>query len=138
MRDACLRWPAAQLLPSRRTPVETRRDPRATAPLIVIGAAGTRDPWCQALAVADVLRAEGAPVILIGAERAERTPGKDLRPVRVISDGADHDAPRPTGVGRTAAVRHPRPMERPNCTELGARYAAYVRTPASRRACCLL
>src|SRR4029079_18623976 len=43
------------------------------APTIVIAAGGTAGHVVPALAVADVLRAEGARVVFVGGERAERT-----------------------------------------------------------------
>lgn len=43
-----------------------------SAPLVVIGAGGTAGHVVPALAVADALRAEGAQVVFIGGERAER------------------------------------------------------------------
>ncbi len=42
------------------------------APLIVIGAGGTAGHVVPALAVADALRAQGADVVFVGGERAER------------------------------------------------------------------
>jgi UDP-N-acetylglucosamine--N-acetylmuramyl-(pentapeptide) pyrophosphoryl-undecaprenol N-acetylglucosamine transferase len=42
------------------------------APLVVIGAGGTAGHVVPALAVADALRAEGARVVFVGGERAER------------------------------------------------------------------
>ena len=52
------------------------------APTIVIAAGGTAGHVVPALAVADALRAEGARVVFVGGERAERTlvPGGRLRP----------------------------------------------------------
>jgi UDP-N-acetylglucosamine--N-acetylmuramyl-(pentapeptide) pyrophosphoryl-undecaprenol N-acetylglucosamine transferase len=56
-------------------------------PTIVIAAGGTAGHVVPALAVADVLRAEGAQVVFVGGERAERTlvpaAGYDLRPIAV-------------------------------------------------------
>ena len=43
------------------------------APTIVIAAGGTAGHVVPALAVADALRAEGAHVVFVGGERAERT-----------------------------------------------------------------
>ena len=58
-----------------------------TPPLIVIGAGGTAGHVVPALAVADALRAEGAEVIFVGGERAERelvpAAGYELRTLRV-------------------------------------------------------
>ena len=45
------------------------------APTIVIAAGGTAGHVVPALAVADALRAEGARVVFVGGERAERTHG---------------------------------------------------------------
>jgi UDP-N-acetylglucosamine--N-acetylmuramyl-(pentapeptide) pyrophosphoryl-undecaprenol N-acetylglucosamine transferase len=57
------------------------------APTIVIAAGGTAGHVVPALAVADALRAEGARVVFVGGERAERTlvpeAGYDLRPIAV-------------------------------------------------------
>src|SRR5919112_4394889 len=56
-------------------------------PRIVIAAGGTAGHVVPALAVADALRAEGADVVFVGGERAERTlvpaAGYDLRPIGV-------------------------------------------------------
>jgi UDP-N-acetylglucosamine--N-acetylmuramyl-(pentapeptide) pyrophosphoryl-undecaprenol N-acetylglucosamine transferase len=58
-----------------------------SAPLIVIGAGGTAGHVVPAVAVADALRAEGAQVVFIGGERAEKElvpqAGYDLRTLRV-------------------------------------------------------
>jgi UDP-N-acetylglucosamine--N-acetylmuramyl-(pentapeptide) pyrophosphoryl-undecaprenol N-acetylglucosamine transferase len=57
------------------------------APTIVIAAGGTAGHVVPALAVADALRAEGADVVFVGGERAERTlvphAGYELRPIAV-------------------------------------------------------
>jgi len=57
------------------------------APLIVIGAGGTAGHVVPALAVADALRDEGARVVFVGGERAERdlvpAAGYELRTMRV-------------------------------------------------------
>jgi UDP-N-acetylglucosamine--N-acetylmuramyl-(pentapeptide) pyrophosphoryl-undecaprenol N-acetylglucosamine transferase len=57
------------------------------APTIVIAAGGTAGHVVPALAVADALRAEGARVVFVGGERAERTlvpeAGFELRPIAV-------------------------------------------------------
>jgi UDP-N-acetylglucosamine--N-acetylmuramyl-(pentapeptide) pyrophosphoryl-undecaprenol N-acetylglucosamine transferase len=57
------------------------------APTIVIAAGGTAGHVVPALAVADALRAEGAHVVFVGGERAERTmvpeAGYELRPIAV-------------------------------------------------------
>jgi UDP-N-acetylglucosamine--N-acetylmuramyl-(pentapeptide) pyrophosphoryl-undecaprenol N-acetylglucosamine transferase len=56
-------------------------------PTIVIAAGGTAGHVVPALAVADALRAEGAHVVFVGGERAERTivpaAGYELRPIAV-------------------------------------------------------
>src|SRR3954469_8453204 len=63
------------------------QDPAAMAPTIVIAAGGTAGHVVPALAVADALRAEGARVVFVGGERAERTlvpaAGYELRPIAV-------------------------------------------------------
>jgi UDP-N-acetylglucosamine--N-acetylmuramyl-(pentapeptide) pyrophosphoryl-undecaprenol N-acetylglucosamine transferase len=57
------------------------------APTIVIAAGGTAGHVVPALAVADALRAEGASVVFVGGERAERTlvpqAGYELRTIAV-------------------------------------------------------
>src|ERR671931_459286 len=57
------------------------------APTIVIAAGGTAGHVVPALAVADALRAEGAHVVFVGGERAERTlvpqAGYELRTIAV-------------------------------------------------------
>src|SRR3954468_12776494 len=57
------------------------------APTIVIAAGGTAGHVVPALAVADALRADGARVLFVGGERAERTlvpeAGYELRPIAV-------------------------------------------------------
>src|SRR4051812_10919865 len=57
------------------------------AATIAIAAGGTAGHVVPALAVADALRAEGAPVVFVGGERAERTlaprAGYDLRTIAV-------------------------------------------------------
>ena len=57
------------------------------APTIVIAAGGTAGHVVPALAVADALRAEGARVVFVGGERAERAlvpaAGYELRPIAV-------------------------------------------------------
>jgi UDP-N-acetylglucosamine--N-acetylmuramyl-(pentapeptide) pyrophosphoryl-undecaprenol N-acetylglucosamine transferase len=56
------------------------------APTILIAAGGTAGHVVPALAVADALRAEGADVVFVGGERAEKTlvpeAGYELRPIR--------------------------------------------------------
>src|SRR3954471_1893275 len=57
------------------------------APTIVIAAGGTAGHVVPALAVAGALQAEGAQVVFVGGERAERTlapeAGYELRPIAV-------------------------------------------------------
>src|SRR3954467_3686455 len=57
------------------------------APTIVIAAGGTAGHVVPALAVADALRGEGAHVVFVGGERAERTlvpqAGYELRTIAV-------------------------------------------------------
>jgi UDP-N-acetylglucosamine--N-acetylmuramyl-(pentapeptide) pyrophosphoryl-undecaprenol N-acetylglucosamine transferase len=57
------------------------------APTLVIAAGGTAGHVVPALAVADALRADGAQVVFVGGERAERTmvpaAGYELRPIAV-------------------------------------------------------
>jgi UDP-N-acetylglucosamine--N-acetylmuramyl-(pentapeptide) pyrophosphoryl-undecaprenol N-acetylglucosamine transferase len=57
------------------------------APTIVIAAGGTAGHVVPALAVADALRADGARIVFVGGERAERTmvpeAGYELRPIAV-------------------------------------------------------
>jgi UDP-N-acetylglucosamine--N-acetylmuramyl-(pentapeptide) pyrophosphoryl-undecaprenol N-acetylglucosamine transferase len=58
-----------------------------SSPLILIGAGGTAGHVVPALAVADALRADGARVVFVGGERAERelvpAAGYELRALRV-------------------------------------------------------
>jgi UDP-N-acetylglucosamine--N-acetylmuramyl-(pentapeptide) pyrophosphoryl-undecaprenol N-acetylglucosamine transferase len=71
-----------------------------SAPLIVIGAGGTAGHVVPALAVADALRADGARVVFVGGERAEKTlvpeAGYELRPIAVegLSRTNELTAPR--------------------------------------------
>jgi UDP-N-acetylglucosamine--N-acetylmuramyl-(pentapeptide) pyrophosphoryl-undecaprenol N-acetylglucosamine transferase len=71
---------------------------------IVIAAGGTAGHVVPALAVADALRAEGAEVVFVGGERAERTlvpaAGYELRPIAV------------EGLSRTNPVRAARALAR--------------------------
>src|SRR5438270_2283877 len=59
-----------------------------SGPRIVIGAGGTAGHVVPALAVADALRAEGAEVVFVGGERAERelvpAAGYELHTLRVL------------------------------------------------------
>jgi UDP-N-acetylglucosamine--N-acetylmuramyl-(pentapeptide) pyrophosphoryl-undecaprenol N-acetylglucosamine transferase len=67
--------------------VSERGTAGAAAPRIVIAAGGTAGHVVPAVAVADALRADGAEVVFIGGERAERelvpNAGYELRTVRV-------------------------------------------------------
>lgn len=80
------------------------------APRIVIGAGGTAGHVVPALAVADALRAEGAEVVFIGGERAERelvpAAGYELRTLRVepLARQRPAQAPRVALIG-AGAVR---------------------------------
>jgi len=72
--------------------------------VIVIAAGGTAGHVVPALAVADALRAEGAEVVFIGGERAERdlvpAAGYELRTIRV----APLDRRRPLRAARAALI----------------------------------
>ena len=78
------------------------------APTIVIAAGGTAGHVVPALAVADALRAEGARVVFVGGERAERTmvpeAGYELRPIAVegLSRSNPLKAARAVAAGRAA------------------------------------
>ena len=66
----------------------------------MIGAGGTAGHVVPALAVADALRAEGAEVIFIGGDRAERgrpAAGYELHTLRVVQlpRGSDPERPVP-------------------------------------------
>src|ERR1700755_583027 len=75
------------------------------APTIVIAAGGTAGHVVPALAVADVLRADGARVVFVGGERAERTlvpeAGYELRTIAV--EGLSRS--KPLKAARAAAPR---------------------------------
>src|SRR5438270_4425565 len=75
-----------------------------SGPRIVIGAGGTAGHVVPALAVADALRAEGAEVLFVGGERAERqlvpAAGYELRVVRVVPLPRG----RPAAAARAAAT----------------------------------
>jgi UDP-N-acetylglucosamine--N-acetylmuramyl-(pentapeptide) pyrophosphoryl-undecaprenol N-acetylglucosamine transferase len=83
------------------------------APTIVIAAGGTAGHVVPALAVADALRAEGARVVFVGGERAERTmvpdAGYELRPIAV------------EGLSRTNPVKAARAVVRAGRAVLAAR-----------------
>src|SRR3954463_16189137 len=79
------------------------------APTIVIAAGGTAGHVVPALAVADALRAEGARVVFVGGERAERTlvpeAGYELRPIAV--EGLSRTHPLKAACGAVKAVGAP-------------------------------
>jgi UDP-N-acetylglucosamine--N-acetylmuramyl-(pentapeptide) pyrophosphoryl-undecaprenol N-acetylglucosamine transferase len=83
------------------------------APTIVIAAGGTAGHVVPALAVADALRADGARVVFVGGERAERemvpAAGYELRPVRV------------EGLSRTNPLRAARAAARAAAAAFAAR-----------------
>src|SRR4051812_44620261 len=76
------------------------------APTIVIAAGGTAGHVVPALAVADALRADGARVLFVGGERAERTlvpqAGYELRPIAV--EGLSRTNPRRAARAAAKAV----------------------------------
>jgi UDP-N-acetylglucosamine--N-acetylmuramyl-(pentapeptide) pyrophosphoryl-undecaprenol N-acetylglucosamine transferase len=87
------------------------------APTIVIAAGGTAGHVVPALAVADALRAEGARVVFVGGERAERTmvpaAGYELRPIAVEGLSRSNPLKAARAVGRAAlAVRTARAILR--------------------------
>jgi UDP-N-acetylglucosamine--N-acetylmuramyl-(pentapeptide) pyrophosphoryl-undecaprenol N-acetylglucosamine transferase len=77
------------------------------APTIVIAAGGTAGHVVPALAVADALRAEGARVVFVGGERAERTlvpeAGYDLRTIAVEGLSRTNPLKAARAVGKAAA-----------------------------------
>jgi UDP-N-acetylglucosamine--N-acetylmuramyl-(pentapeptide) pyrophosphoryl-undecaprenol N-acetylglucosamine transferase len=83
------------------------------APTIVIAAGGTAGHVVPALAVADALRAEGARVVFVGGERAERTmvpaAGYELRAIGV------------EGLSRTNPLKAARAMARAAAAVVEAR-----------------
>jgi UDP-N-acetylglucosamine--N-acetylmuramyl-(pentapeptide) pyrophosphoryl-undecaprenol N-acetylglucosamine transferase len=83
------------------------------APKIVIAAGGTAGHVVPALAVADALRAEGAEVVFVGGERAERTlvpaAGYELRAIVV------------EGMSRTNPLRAARALARAGAGVVAAR-----------------
>jgi UDP-N-acetylglucosamine--N-acetylmuramyl-(pentapeptide) pyrophosphoryl-undecaprenol N-acetylglucosamine transferase len=83
------------------------------APTIVIAAGGTAGHVVPALAVADALRADGARVVFVGGERAERemvpAAGYELRPIRV------------EGLSRTNPLRAARAAARAAAAAFAAR-----------------
>jgi UDP-N-acetylglucosamine--N-acetylmuramyl-(pentapeptide) pyrophosphoryl-undecaprenol N-acetylglucosamine transferase len=93
------------------------------APTIVIAAGGTAGHVVPALAVADALRAEGADVVFVGGERAERTmvpaAGYELRTIRV------------EGLSRTNPLRAARAAVRAGAAEEAARRILRDVRPAS-------
>jgi UDP-N-acetylglucosamine--N-acetylmuramyl-(pentapeptide) pyrophosphoryl-undecaprenol N-acetylglucosamine transferase len=87
------------------------------APTIVIAAGGTAGHVVPALAVADALRAEGAHVVFVGGERAERAmvpaAGYELRPITVEGLSRSNPLKAARAVLRaTAAVRTARAILR--------------------------
>src|SRR6185503_2425885 len=99
------------------------------APTIVIAAGGTAGHVVPALAVADVLRAEGASVVFVGGERAERTlvpaAGYELRTIAVegLSRSNPLKAARAAAKAVGAAGRILRAV-RPNAVMGGGGYVA--------------
>ena len=102
------------------------------APTIVIAAGGTAGHVVPALAVADALRAEGARVVFVGGERAERTlvpeAGYELRPIAV--EGLSRTNPLKAAraavkaVGAVGAARRILRDVRPNAVMGGGGYVA--------------
>jgi len=78
------------------------------APTIVIAAGGTAGHVVPALAVADALRAEGAHVVFVGGERAERTmvpqAGYELRGIAVEGLSRSNPLKAARAVARAAAA----------------------------------
>src|SRR3954454_9257247 len=76
------------------------------AATIAIAAGGTAGHVLHALAVADALRAEGARVVFVGGERAERTlvpqAGYELRPIAV--EGLSRTSPLKAACAAIKAV----------------------------------
>jgi UDP-N-acetylglucosamine--N-acetylmuramyl-(pentapeptide) pyrophosphoryl-undecaprenol N-acetylglucosamine transferase len=77
-------------------------------PTILIAAGGTAGHVVPALAVADALRAEGADVVFVGGERAEKTlvpeAGYELRPIRVEGLSRSNPLKAARGVLRAGAA----------------------------------
>jgi UDP-N-acetylglucosamine--N-acetylmuramyl-(pentapeptide) pyrophosphoryl-undecaprenol N-acetylglucosamine transferase len=87
------------------------------APTIVIAAGGTAGHVVPALAVADALRADGARVVFVGGERAEKTmvpaAGYELRPIAVEGMSRSNPLKAARAAGRAAlAVRTARAILR--------------------------
>ena len=76
------------------------------APTIVIAAGGTAGHVVPALAVADALRAEGAHVVFVGGERAERTMVPDGR-LRAAPDRRRGAEPQQPAEGRPRGAAAP-------------------------------
>src|SRR4051794_23741243 len=78
------------------------------APTIAIAAGGTAGHVVPALAVADALRAEGARVVFVGGERAERTlvpqAGYDLRTIAVEGLSRTNPLKAARAVGKAVAA----------------------------------
>src|SRR3954451_4135204 len=108
------------------------------APTIVIAAGGTAGHVVPALAVADALRAEGARVVFVGGERAERTlvpqAGYELRPIAV--EGLSRTNPLKAAraaikaVGAVTAARGILRDVRPDAVMGGGGYVAGPSAPA--------
>src|SRR6478672_6618334 len=78
------------------------------APTIVIAAGGTAGHVVPALAVADALRADGARVVFVGGERAERTlvpeAGYELRTIAVEGLSRTNPLKAARGVAKAVAA----------------------------------
>src|SRR6478752_6922459 len=101
-------WGCCSMSPPGAVPIcASWKDPAAMAPTIVIAAGGTAGHVVPALAVADALRAEGARVVFVGGERAERTmvpeAGYELRPIAV--EGLSRSNPLKAARAALKAVR---------------------------------
>src|SRR4051795_6279498 len=102
------------------------------APTIAIAAGGTAGHVVPALAVADALRAEGARVVFVGGERAERTlvpqAGYELRTIAV--EGLSRTNPLKAAravvkaVAAVATAIRTLPSVRPAAVRAGGGYAA--------------
>ena len=79
---------------------------------IVIAAGGTAGHVVPALAVADALRADGARVVFVGGERAEKTlvpaAGYELRPIAVEGLSRSNPLKAVRAVVRAGAAVAPR------------------------------
>ena len=109
-------------------------DPDLAAPLVVIGAGGTAGHVVPALAVADALRAQGARVIFVGGERAERElvpqAGYELFTLTVAPLARRDPGPRrPRGGGRGARRRIGSAADRPLSPAVALGAGGYVAGP---------